>query len=462
MRLFLLEVREMPYASNADLPEEVQKLPEHGMTIFRAAFNAAADEYKGDDAESRCFATAWAAVKRIYVKGENGQWTRKEGKSVDADDGGIKGDGGGDAEKAGRRLKGDMLSSAQEALATLAKIVKWASYEDQKPEASSQEPEEDAEDEGKGLKAANMADWIVAKIHQSFTVTADDMLADGRLTQKERIALSNGIGEALDALNKRLEQDDLKQLRSRHPYEVAEPDQPKQTVGPVVQNNAMGMESGRSINPETTPDTAGASAGTEATKATGGDSAPDRAVKALGSNRIGGYLMLWGTPQAKDLTGEYFTRETEEVLSIYRSMGKLPALYHHGRDENVKATVVGQIDVLDPDEVGLWAEAQLTTANKYRAAVLDLVRQNALAWSSGAIPGGRKVAGDGKILRWPIMEGSLTPTPAEPRMVIERPIAELKSYFAEIGLQAPDDLFTDTDRQREAALEHERLRLLEM
>ncbi len=64
----------MPYPTLADLPPAVQKLPKHGQQIFQAAFNAAFEQYGGD--EEKCFAVAWAAVETKYKKaGED--WVKK-------------------------------------------------------------------------------------------------------------------------------------------------------------------------------------------------------------------------------------------------------------------------------------------------------------------------------------------------------------------------------------------------
>lgn len=56
----------MPYRTIADLPPATRHLPPHAKEIFRAAFNAAWDEYDGD--EERAFRVAWAAVKKRYKK----------------------------------------------------------------------------------------------------------------------------------------------------------------------------------------------------------------------------------------------------------------------------------------------------------------------------------------------------------------------------------------------------------
>jgi hypothetical protein len=48
-------------------------------------------------------------------------------------------------------------------------------------------------------EAANLGNWLESRIHLSFTQMADDMFGYGRLSRPERIAVSGGIGAALDA-----------------------------------------------------------------------------------------------------------------------------------------------------------------------------------------------------------------------------------------------------------------------
>ncbi len=62
------------YKSIDDLPDATKGLPKHGKEIFLAAFNAAYEQYKGD--EKKCFATAWAAVGKKYKK-DGEKWVAK-------------------------------------------------------------------------------------------------------------------------------------------------------------------------------------------------------------------------------------------------------------------------------------------------------------------------------------------------------------------------------------------------
>lgn len=56
-------------------------------------------------------------------------------------------------------------------------------------------------------EARNVGQWVESRIHRDFTVLADEMFGDGRLTREERITLSGGIGDALAAFVARIEAD---------------------------------------------------------------------------------------------------------------------------------------------------------------------------------------------------------------------------------------------------------------
>ena len=69
----------MPYQTRQDLPDRVKdalsNVP-HAQDIYKEAFNAAYEQYDGD--ESRAHATAWAAVKEKYEKGDDDSWHPKD------------------------------------------------------------------------------------------------------------------------------------------------------------------------------------------------------------------------------------------------------------------------------------------------------------------------------------------------------------------------------------------------
>jgi hypothetical protein len=189
-------------------------------------------------------------------------------------------------------------------------------------------------------------------------------------------------------------------------------------------------------------------------------------VKALGGDRLGNYLVLWGDDKQRDLYGEYFdAQKTAGLMDIFNYMGgKVPALYQHGMDGQVKFSPVGIIDTMAVDEIGLWTETQLDMANAYAKEIQKLARKKALGASSGTLPGARKVASDGCIIQWPIIEGSFTPTPAEPRLRALG-VAEVKAIYTELGLEFPESEIKtsdtgDVESRSDADIETERELLL--
>lgn len=64
----------MPYSYPDDIPEAIEKLPAGAQKIFVSAYNAAYEQYDGDEAKAN--ATAWAAVKTKYEKVKD-TWRKK-------------------------------------------------------------------------------------------------------------------------------------------------------------------------------------------------------------------------------------------------------------------------------------------------------------------------------------------------------------------------------------------------
>jgi HK97 family phage major capsid protein len=145
------------------------------------------------------------------------------------------------------------------------------------------------------------------------------------------------------------------------------------------------------------------------------------ALKALAGGKVGGYALLFSGPEAKDLQGEYFTPETE---TLWEGNEPRPAMYHHGMDATLDGKLLGSgWRKARVDDLGVWVEAQLNLRDEYEQAIYELVQAGKLGLSSGTAGHMVQRAPDGKLTRWPIVEISFTPTPAEPRASV----APLKS-----------------------------------
>lgn len=154
------------------------------------------------------------------------------------------------------------------------------------------------------------------------------------------------------------------------------------------------------------------------------------AVKALGEGKVGGYLVRWGNPDMPDLTGDFFTQESD--LGI-EPESRLPVYYDHGMDQHFKHKKIGR-GTVKFDDVGAWFEAQLELRDEYERSIYKLAEAGALGWSSGAaghLVDKEPVGKSWLIKSWPIAEASLTPTPAEPRNAA----VSIKSFYQPVQVE---------------------------
>ena len=182
-------------------------------------------------------------------------------------------------------------------------------------------------------------------------------------------------------------------------------------------------------------------------------------VKALGPRKFGGYCVLFGGPDRRDLSGEYFTRDTAELTLLYEQLGALPVLFAHGSDPVIAGDVVAAVNLMETRGGGVWFEAQLRERAKYANLVMELIARKALSISTGTLPRARQVAKDGRITRWPVVEVSLTTSPMEPRLAV-RPVSEVKAIFEAIGLRYPAPGYSDETYALQVDLEKEKLAAL--
>jgi HK97 family phage major capsid protein/HK97 family phage prohead protease len=134
-------------------------------------------------------------------------------------------------------------------------------------------------------------------------------------------------------------------------------------------------------------------------------------VKAVTADTVTveGYGVLFG---GTDLDGDTFSKSTAFALE---RMKRVPVFFDHAMDEDLDDTPLGYIKEMHEDDTGLWVEAQLNRNQRYTQAVMKLIENKALGWSSGSVSHLVRREG-GAIRSWPIVEFSLTPTPAESRL----------------------------------------------
>ena len=150
------------------------------------------------------------------------------------------------------------------------------------------------------------------------------------------------------------------------------------------------------------------------------------AVKALGDGKIGGYLVRFSDEDTPDLTGEYFTKDTD-----FGELVEGTVYYQHGLDPKMKKRKLGK-STHRTDEFGVWADMQLAMRDEYERFLYQMAEDGLLGWSSGTASHLVEKESTGKswkITKWPLgLDDTLTPTPAEPR----NSAIPLKSYLSAI------------------------------
>ena len=114
----------------------------------------------------------------------------------------------------------------------------------------------------------------------------------------------------------------------------------------------------------------------------------------------------------RDFDGEFFSPKTDFLFDWFK--GERPLLYQHTWDAKVGTDALGGVVTHEKRKDGIWVQAQLDLRSKWYEAIRELIGNEALSFSSGAYPAGVVVAKSGEILRWPWVELTATPTPANP------------------------------------------------
>jgi hypothetical protein len=142
-----------------------------------------------------------------------------------------------------------------------------------------------------------------------------------------------------------------------------------------------------------------------------------------------------------DTDGEYFSAKTDLCLDWFPT--ERPLLYHHGMDGGPGVAAIGRVDsaTARKDVDGWWVRAQLDESNAYFDSIAQLVAEGKLYASSGAMPHLVRRGKGGELTRWPWVELSLTPTPANLFATVQ-PVDAEKHYKAaglDFATKAPAD-----------------------
>lgn len=178
---------------------------------------------------------------------------------------------------------------------------------------------------------------------------------------------------------------------------------------------------------------------------------PGGAIKAVGNGMIEGHLIVFTDPTRKDLTGQFFDQETERYEEDC-PLEDARVMFHHGLNDAIGIRRIGRITKATVDDVGVFVQGVLNERDEYEKAIYDLAKKGKLGWSSGALPQTVKVARNGHIEAWGVIDASLTPTPAMPYdtqiyMVKSLPVLNLRGLIAGEDSSAAVDDKTNVSEQ---------------
>jgi len=154
------------------------------------------------------------------------------------------------------------------------------------------------------------------------------------------------------------------------------------------------------------------------------------AIKAVegadGTVTLSGISVVFDEPgtRNRDLTGEYFTSDTYYGTWAKEGAFRTDSIFHHGipLDTSAKAQRLADAVLADATMTktgeGWLTSLVLPMREDYEHEIADLAARGKLGWSTGSAPHVVRKDADGKITRWPIVEVSITPRPAEPRTTL--------------------------------------------
>jgi hypothetical protein len=164
-------------------------------------------------------------------------------------------------------------------------------------------------------------------------------------------------------------------------------------------------------------------------------------IKSTGKGIVfGGLMAQWGSPEHRDIQGDYFTPETNFWLDHYKNA---PALFHHGLDPKVGRVPLGNRDDAKKTTDGLWVQDWINKSNRYFDIVRQLLDAGKLWYSPGSVPHLVDRTPERKITSYPVVDDTGTPIPAQFALGLEdRPLGLVKMAYKAAGLEftVPEEL----------------------
>lgn len=130
---------------------------------------------------------------------------------------------------------------------------------------------------------------------------------------------------------------------------------------------------------------------------------------------VRGTLIRFTDPGHANTFGSYFDRNSRITTG-----GPIPLFYRHGDDPEIGTRQIGRADLYRGED-GIWFEGRVSAADAHGMALRELIRRGLLGASPGGLAGSYEVVEKGGAAwysRYSVLEGSLTPVPADPETTV--------------------------------------------
>lgn len=153
---------------------------------------------------------------------------------------------------------------------------------------------------------------------------------------------------------------------------------------------------------------------------------------------IEGYIAIWGSPTERDSYNTWFDPARPPEMTLDNGMHRRPITYEHTMDGIVGRDIIGYIDEVWFDNIGIGYRGHLDRSSPFFPKIVDELRRQLLKTSSGTLSYIAEFYPDGAFKVWPLGELALTQDPAESRMPASRLIRS-NAEAAQDALRAGDD-----------------------
>lgn len=126
------------------------------------------------------------------------------------------------------------------------------------------------------------------------------------------------------------------------------------------------------------------------------------------------YLAIWGSPDHRDSYGTYFDKAAPPDMAL--DFLPIPLMYEHGMAGNIKKEIIGSLNRIAFDDIGIKGFATLNRSSPFFSKMVEDTRARRLFTSSATAGHIADFDAEGRFRKWYLSELSLTESPAESKM----------------------------------------------